>query len=213
MGGQHQDSGTVARGGVVGRGGRALCGDAMLLAGGVSCEHVRGCTSRVGAPCAEHTCSLSTVHSTKRGPCPRVPHRWQSDGPHSCGRHDWLTVIQQCLGNPGQPAVIKSCCAQGLCPGPFSCHPLSFTSLNYIISHSYNIFKYFAQRNNVPSEPWVHGKLSNTSIIEPVLNLQRGGVWVRDEAPSPAEVAGGSSLVPCWPVQCGLVTQGTGRSR
>lgn len=176
---------------------------------------------------------LSTVHSTKRDPCPQGQYSWQSDGPHSCRKHDWFTVLQHCLGSPGQPASIKSCCAQGLCPGsshgpglghiflpqiisskfwlfslpgPFSCHPLPFTSLNYIISHNYNIFKYFTQRNSVTWEPWVHGKLSNTSITEPVVNLQRGGIWVQDEALSPAEVAGGSSLVPCWPAQCGLVT-------
>lgn len=51
-------------------------------------------------------------------------------------------------------------------PHPHACHPLPFTSPNYIISHRYNMFKYFAQRNSVTLEPWVRSKLSNTSVIE-----------------------------------------------
>ena len=44
MGGQCQDPGIVARGGVVGWGRHALCSDTVLLARGISHEHLGGCT-------------------------------------------------------------------------------------------------------------------------------------------------------------------------
>lgn len=57
------------------------------------------------------------------------------------------------------------------------------------------MFKYFAQRNSVTLEPWVRSKLSNSSVIERVVNLPRGGVWVQTAWLSQTEVAGGSSLI------------------
>lgn len=55
------------------------------------------------------------------------------------------------------------------------------------------------QRNSVTLEPWVHSKLSNANLMEPVINLQRGGVWVQNKWLSQTEGAGGSALVSLLP--------------